>query len=107
MSNDRQATKRVFRVIDAVALPYKGQLLRLRLAEGNAPPVRELKGSRLLARSPDGEEQTLRVIEFATVGGRPSDRRLARTGRIDLVVDSEDGRARPSVTTRWEVMGPV
>lgn len=107
MSTDRLATKRVFRVIDAMDLPHRGQLLRLRLAEGAAPPVRELKGSRLLARSPDGQEQRLRVLEFAAIGGRPSDRRLARTGRIDLVVDSEDGRTRPSVSLRWEVTGPL
>jgi len=99
--------KRVFRVIDAMNLPYRGRLVRLRLAEGSAPPIRDLKGGRLLARSPEGGEEILRVLDFAVVGGRPTDVRLARTGRIDLVVDSDDGKRAPSVAAHWKVTGPL
>jgi hypothetical protein len=58
------------------------------------------------AVSPDGESEAVVHIDgFALFGGRPSDERLARTGRIDVHVVQEDG-SRP-VTLRWEVSGPL
>ena len=50
--------------------------------------------------------ETLKVMGFFTPGGRPSDARLSRTGRIDLMVETEDGADRPAVSTTWEVRGP-
>ena len=61
MSPDKQAGRPVFRVVDAMKAPYSGQILRVRLAEGKAPSLREIKGSRFRARSPDGTETTVRV----------------------------------------------
>lgn len=91
----------VFRVLDAMDAPLQGRILRLRLQSGEAPSVRDLKGARLRATSPDGRAVGLRVRGFALFGGRPSDERLARTGRIDLLVDEEsDGGP---VEPRWEV----
>jgi hypothetical protein len=68
--------------------------------------LRDLKGATLQARSPKGEEEVLKVTGFFLPGGRPSDTRLSRTGRIDLLVERESGDGRPGVSTRWEVSGP-
>lgn len=97
----------MFQVIDAMNGPYHGRILRLRLVKGQAPTIRQLKGSRLLATSPRGDEQILRVLGFPIMGGRPSDARVSRTGRVDLLVDVE-GNGSPALTSaRWEVTGPL
>ena len=93
-------------VIDAMNAPHRGRVLRLRLQGGHPPALRDLKGAILQARSPQGEQETLKVIGFFLPGGRPSDARLTRTGRIDLVVEREDGLGQPGVSARWEITGP-
>ncbi|GMR13372.1 MAG: hypothetical protein BMS9Abin29_1579 [Gemmatimonadota bacterium] len=99
--------KAVFRVLDVIDGPYEGRILKLRLHGGEAPTIRELKGARVKATSPDGgAECELRIVGFALFGGRPSDERLARTGRIDISVEAADGAAE-QVTARWEVVGPI
>jgi hypothetical protein len=75
--------------------------LRLRLDAGEAPTIRALRGARLKATSPEGHTQTIRVAGFAVFGGHPSDDRLARTGRIDLLIEPTD--ADVQVGLRWEV----
>ncbi|MBW3535126.1 MAG: hypothetical protein KY453_07910 [Gemmatimonadetes bacterium] len=90
-----------FRVLDAMDAPLRGRILRLRLHSGEAPPIKELKGSRMRATSPRGEERTLRVEGFAVFGGKTSDARFARTGRVDVHV-VEEGEGTP-VGMRWEV----
>jgi len=92
----------VFRVLDAFDAPHTGRILRLRLEAGEAPPVKSLKGATLRATSPDGGVCTARVIGFAVFGGKPSDERLARTGRVDLHVDEEDSGG--PIGLRWEVI---
>lgn len=95
-----------FRVLDSVETPGGGSVLRLRLQEGEAPTVKALKGARLLVRSPDGEEQTVKVKGFALVGGKPSDGRLARTGRVDIQIEGEGDTDHP-IALRSEVEGPI
>ena len=91
----------MFRVLDAMDAPHSGRILRLRLQSGEAPSIRSLKGSELVATSPSGQRRSVRVRGFALFGGQPSDDRLARTGRIDVHVD-EIGGGDP-VGLRWEV----
>ena len=91
----------VFRVLDAMDAPHSGRILRLRLQAGEAPPVRALRGARLTARAPDGRTCTLEVVGFALVGGKPSDERLARSGRVDLHVEEVDGHG--PVSLQWEI----
>ncbi len=91
----------VFRVLDAMDGPHSGRILRLRLQSGEAPSIRTLKGARLHAVAPDGRTCELRVRGFALLGGKPSDERLARTGRVDLHVEEEQGDG--PVSLRWEV----
>jgi hypothetical protein len=52
------------------------------------------------AVSPAGLKRRLRVLGFAVFGGKPSDDRLARTGRLDVHV-VEIGEGDP-VGLRWE-----
>jgi hypothetical protein len=91
----------VFRVLDAMDAPHTGRILRLRLQSGEAPSVRSLKGAELVAVSPSGQRRRVRVKGFALFGGKPSDDRLARTGRVDVHVE-EIGEGEP-VGLRWEV----
>lgn len=76
-----------FRVLDAMDAPHSGRILRLRLESGEAPSIKSLKGSVMRAVSPEGTECRFRVLGFAVFGGKPSNERLARTGRIDLHVE--------------------
>lgn len=92
-----------FRVIDAFDGPHVGRILRLRLETGDAPSVRSLKGARLKAVSPDGVERYVRVDGFPMFGGRPSDDRLRRTGRVDVHVRLEGDDHDPPIGLRWEV----
>ena len=106
MTAQKLGTKRVFRVIDSMDAPARGRVIRLRLSGGPPPTVKDLKEARLIARSPGGEEETLQVLGFAVIGGKPSDARLSRTGRADLVVDREGENGRPGVRTGWEIVVP-
>lgn len=97
-----------FRVLDALEGPHGGVILRLRLQSGEAPSIRALKGARVKAVSPDGsQERFFRVEGFAVFGGRPSDARLARTGRVDVHVTPEGSAEDSAVSLRWEVIGPL
>lgn len=102
-SETTSGTKRgvVFRVLDAMDAPHSGRILRLRVQSGEAPSVRSLKGSELIATSPSGHQRRVRVKGFALFGGKPSDDRLTRTGRLDVHVE-EVGSGEP-VGLKWEV----
>ena len=106
MTSQAQTKQWCFRVLDSVETPDGGCVLRLRLQDGDAPTVKALKGARLLVRSPDGEERTVRVKGFALVGGKPSDGRLARTGRVDIQIEEEGDTDLP-IALRSEVEGPI
>lgn len=97
------ATKRgvVFRVLDAMDAPHAGRILRLRLQGGEAPSIKSLKGARLSATAPDGRTAAAQVAGFATFGGKPSDGRLARTGRVDVHVIEENGDG--PISLQWEI----
>ena len=91
----------VFRVLDAMDAPHSGRILRLRLQAGEAPSVRALRGARLKATAPDGRTCTAKVAGFAIVGGKPSDERLARTGRVDVHAEEEEGQG--PIGLQWEI----
>jgi hypothetical protein len=103
--NTQQTRPATFTVLDAMDAPHEGRILRLQLEDGDAPGVRALKGARIVARSPDGTERRLRVLGFPSFGGRPSDARLARTGRIDVHVrvDDEGEGVGADVGLLWQV----
>lgn len=96
-----------FRVLDAFDAPHGGRILRLRLQSGEAPPVQALRGAEMKAVSPDGPQRTFTIDGFALFGGKPSDDRLARTGRIDVHVSEAGDPPGPPISARWEVLGPL
>lgn len=91
-----------FLVLDAMSGPFGGQILRLRLQSGETPSIRSLKGAKLAGRGPRGETAMVRVKGFPTFGGKPSDARFSRTGRVDVHVTPEEGSPAP-VGLQWEV----
>jgi hypothetical protein len=91
----------VFLVLDAMDAPHSGRILRLRLQSGEAPSIGTLKGAELLATSPDGLQCRVRVSGFAVFGGKPSNGRLMRTGRVDVQIEELDDGG--PVGLRWEV----
>jgi hypothetical protein len=99
-ASTRQAV--TFRVLDAMDAPHSGRILRLRLQSGEAPTIKSLKGSEMVATSPEGTQCRVRVLGFAAFGGKPSNERIARTGRVDVHVE-ELGEGGP-IGLRWEVV---
>ena len=96
--------KAVFRVIDAYDHPHGGRILRLRLGRGEALSLKELKGGAMVATSADGEETRVKVDGFALFGGKPTDSRLARSGRADIRVT---GDAVQAIGVGWWLSGPA
>ena len=99
-----QATTRAgvsFRVLDAMDAPHSGRILRLRLQSGEAPSIKSLKGKEMRATGPEGASCRFKVLGFAVFGGKPSNQRLARTGRIDVHVEELEGGP---VGLQWEVV---
>lgn len=75
-----------YKVSDSMSIPYRGHLLRLKVAAGT-PSVKQMKtGARLRVRGPDGEEGEVDVIGHAKMGGQPTQARLERTRELDVVI---------------------
>lgn len=91
----------VFRVLDAMNGPHSGRILRLRLHSGEAPSVSDLKGAEMLATGPEGGRCRFKVTGFAVFGGKPSNDRITRTGRVDVHVEELDDGG--PIGLRWEV----
>lgn len=99
--------KAIFRVLDSMEAPYGGWFLKLRFEAGDAPTIRELKGAHLSVSSPDGATSfEVAVRGFPLFGGRPSDDRLHRTGRVDIHVAPLDG-GEFKIGPKWKVSGPL
>lgn len=96
----------VFKVIDAMDAPHGGRLLRLKLIDGMAPALSEIKGGTFDTRDPQGESRgRLRVDGFAVFGGKASSARFEKTGRISVHAFGVDNN--PSeVSLKWELRGP-
>jgi hypothetical protein len=95
-----------FRVSDAVEVPLRGYLLRLRLLDG-APNLKELRPGRYLRlRAPDGSERLAKILDYAITGGHPTQARLERTRELDVVIAREDAvRGGRPVAIGWMVVG--
>jgi hypothetical protein len=104
MTPEQQTGTPVFRVIDAMDAPLFGLILKLRLQSGRTPALKEVKGGLFNARSPEGEEATVRITNFAMTNGKPNQARFGRTGRIEVVATSEP--ETPRVSLKWTLSGP-
>ncbi len=95
-----------FRVSDAVDVPLRGTMLRLKRVEGTPPVAAIEPGATLRLEGPGGETRTATVKALSVTGGRPTQERLDRYGQADVVIAPEearvDGRA---VEIGWFVVG--
>ena len=92
----------VFRVLDAMDAPHSGRILRLKLQSGETPSIKSLRKHEMLATGPQGQVCRIQAIGFAVFGGKPSNDRLSRTGRVDLHIEELDDGG--PVGLRWEVV---
>lgn len=77
------------KVSDSLHVPYRGHLLRLKIADG-VPRLQELKaGSRLRVRGPDGRTGVIEILGFPTTAGRQTQERLERTRELDIVIPAQ------------------
>jgi len=79
-------------------------MLKLKLIDGIAPSLRELKGATLDTRSPSGETVgRVRIEGFALFGGKPSNTRFEKTGRIDVHVRGVSQNP-DAIDLKWELV---
>lgn len=97
-----------FRVSDAVHVPLRGTLLRLRAVEGS-PSMEDLAvGSAVRLVDGAGVERRLNVIAHAMTGGVASQKRLEQTRELDVIVaDAETDAREVYAEIGWTVTGPV
>jgi hypothetical protein len=97
-----------FRVSDAVEVPLRGYLLRLKLLRGE-PAIGEIApGKRIRLRSPEGIEGVVVIKDYSVTQGAPSQKRMDRTRELDVMIEGRDavvnGRA---VDIGWTASGPA
>lgn len=97
-----------FRVSDAVEVPLRGYLLRLKLASGD-PAIDDLgPGKSIRLRAPDGAERTVTVKGWSATIGVPSQKRFDRTHELDLMIETADAIVNNlPVEIGWTVSGPT
>lgn len=97
-----------FRVSDAVDVPLRGTLLRLRVLEGN-PSMDDLGvGSELVLTDGTGAERRLQVVAHSLTGGVASQKRLDRTRELDVIVADAETQSRDVYAEiGWTVRSPA
>lgn len=108
MKTSRNGGSFRFNVSDALDVPLRGFLLRLRLLEG-APSVKDIgAGTRLRLTSPEGLERIVTVTAKSVTGGRNTQERLETTGQLDVIIASDEAYAgNQAVGIGWKAEGPV
>ena len=97
-----------FNVSDAVEVPLRGVLLRLRLLEG-APSVKQLEPGRSIRLvAPDGTHRVVPIKAKSLTGGRNAQKRLDGAGLVDVIITREDAFAAGApVGIGWKAEGPL
>ena len=97
-----------FNVSDALDVPLRGFLLRLRRIDGEIS-VKEIgPGTRLRLTSPEGHERTVTVRALSLTGGRNGAERFAKTGQVDLIIGTEEAYAEElPIGIGWTAEGPL
>lgn len=101
----KQSTQRFsFRVSDALPVPLRGTMLRLKLAEGT-PMLSALEpGSTIRLEGPGGETRSAEVKALSMTGGRASQGLLEKYGQLDVLIPPPATDSRP-VQIGWYVVG--
>lgn len=96
-----------FKVSDAVEVPLRGYLLRLKLVNGDPGLGDIAPGKKIKLRSPDGAERVVTIKDYSVTQGVPSQKRLDRTRELDVVIEGHDavidGRV---IEIGWTATGP-
>jgi hypothetical protein len=97
-----------FRVSDAMEMPHRGYLLRLRKVDGN-PSASDVKvGATLRLAAPDGRSRVITIADHSVTQGKGGQARLDRTGELDIVIGRQDGWIDDApVGIGWIAVGPV
>ena len=80
-----------FRVSDAVAVPLRGYLLRLKVQEGTPALSDIAPGKKLRVRGPGGSVRVVHVKDYSATEGVPSQEKLDQRRELDIVIPQEDG----------------
>ena len=97
-----------FRVSDAVAVPLRGYLLRLKLQDGTPALTDIAPGRKLRVRGPNGGDRVIRVKDYSATEGVPSQDKLDQRRELDIVIASEDGLVDgEEIQIGWIASGPV
>jgi hypothetical protein len=97
-----------FRVSDAVAVPLRGYLLRLKLQDGTPALSDIAPGRKLRVRGPDGGDRVIRVKDYSATEGVPSQEKLDTRRELDIVIAHEDGLVDgEEIQIGWIASGPV
>jgi hypothetical protein len=97
-----------FRVSDAVEMPNRGFLLRLRLLDGHAAVGDLSVGSHVRLIAPDGRERVARIFDHSVTAGRQTQERLEQTREFDFVIERADAFIDDEpVAIGWIAAGPV
>lgn len=96
-----------FRVSDAVEVPMRGYLLRLKLQNGD-PSIADLAvGKRIKLSSPAGKQKVVTIRDHSVTQGPTSQDRLDRTREFDVVIDGPDAVfENEAVDIGWTASGP-
>ena len=97
-----------FRVSDALEVPLRGHMLRLRLTSGQ-PSMTDLEpGRRIRLASPKGATRDVVILGHSATVGRATQARLDATRELDVVIARQDaGDGENRVDIGWHVSGPV
>ena len=97
-----------FRVSDAMRVPLRGHLIRLRLLDGQ-PAAADLKIGRFIRlEGPDGLTRDVQVKGHGAMGGGLTQARLDREREADVVLEEGDAEVDGvPVQIGWHVAGPV
>lgn len=97
-----------FNVSDALDVPLRGFLLRLRHLDGEVSVKDIDSGTRLRLTAPDGTERMVTVLGKSLTGGRNTQERLRKTGQIDVMISSDDAYAEDlPIGIGWTAEGPL
>jgi hypothetical protein len=102
-----KGSKYTFRVSDALEVPLRGHMLRLRLLNGE-PSMKDLAvGKTLRLESPSGETRDIPIVAHSVTSGMPTQKRLETNRELDIIVSSSDAKDGSPIEIGWVASGPV